>query len=130
MNYEDRELKIGNYNSYEEHKNFEYKDKSQAFNQLILISIILMFYLNWSTAKIHTTLVGVLPLLTAVMLAVLVLLNINIIYKDKYQFFLIMLIPIITLIGMIVNGSKLGVLFVIVNFSLMLLVSGSIKITK
>ena len=130
MNYEDRKLKIGDYDLYEEHKNFEYKDKSQAFNQLILISIILMFYLNWSTAEIHNRLVGVLPLLTAVMLAVLVLLNIKIIYKDNYQFFLIMLIPIITLIGMIVNGSNLGGLFVIVNFSLMLLVSGSIKITK
>lgn len=130
MNYEDRELKVNNCNSCEKYENTKPKNISQAFNQLVLIAVVLMFFLNWSTAEIHNGLGGVLSLLTAIMLAALVLININIIYKDKNQLFLTMLIIIIALIGMLVNSSNLGVLLVIVNFLLMLLVSRSIKITQ
>lgn len=130
MNNKNRELKIKNYYLCENHEDTKRKNTSRAFNQLILIAIILMFFLNWSTAAIHNGLEGILSLLTTIMLAVLVLLNVKILYKNKNQFFLTMLILIIALIGMLVNSSNLGILLVIVNFLLMLLVSGSIKISQ
>jgi|GEM_PF-4242618 len=123
MNYKDRGLKTRNYNSSEKKEGI-----LNTINQLILIFMVLTFYLNWSTAEIHNNLGVVLPVLTTVMFTVTLLLNIKKTYKDKHQFYLVIFTIIISLIGMMVNGSNLGVLFVIMNFSLMLLVSGFIKI--
>lgn len=124
MNNEDKVLGINDDNVI---KN---KDITKAFNQLILIVMILMFYLNWSTVEVYTRIGKLLPPFTAAILALLVVLNKKTINKNRYQFFLVMIIIIITLIGMIANGSNVGVIFVIANFSLMLLVSSSIKISK